>query len=101
MRRALIAVAVLFASRTALAEPCGSRTWIAVHADSVLDSKIASHVLSELRADLSAQDIDVCESDGATPPAARISIVLANGPGSVSIRIAVRDAVTAKDLSRT
>ncbi len=104
MRRPLIGLAVaLLSSRASAADDCDAASkhpWVAVATDPKLGSE-GDRVRRELRADLAPQAIDVCDASRAGTPIAKIELSPAESERAVSIRLQIRDALTAKEVART
>ena len=83
------------------APACGrnGRSWVAVHASDQLARELESFV-DLLRAELASRSIDLCApgDEGRQPPLATIEV--SSGPDAVTLGVEVRDAVTAKHVSR-
>lgn len=103
-RTALFAVAMSCTRSARAEEGCDAnskRPWVAVAYDASLGAADADRVRRELRADLAPQAIDVCDATREGTPIARIELSPAPAAHAVSIRLEIRDAITAKDVART
>jgi len=100
---AIVAISTLFDRPASCDEPsaCGrsGRPWVGVHASDDLSRSLGSFV-ELLRAELVSRAIDLCSSvdPGRPPPLAAIEV--SSGPDAVTLGVEVRDAVTAKHVSR-
>ena len=83
------------------APACGrsGRSWVGVHASAELPRGLGSFI-ELLRAELASRRIDLCSSvdEAREPPLATIEV--SSGPDAVTLGVEVRDAVTAKHVSR-
>jgi hypothetical protein len=83
------------------AAACGrrGRPWVGVHTPDDLPRSLSSFV-GLLRAELASRGIDLCTSvdAGQEPPLATIEV--SSAPDSVALGVEVRDALTAKHVSR-
>jgi hypothetical protein len=77
----------------------GGRPWVAVHTPDDLPRGLGSFV-GLLRAELAPRGIDLCTSVDAGPERPLATIDLSSAPDAVSLGVEVRDAVTAKHVSR-
>ncbi|HEX4517050.1 MAG TPA: hypothetical protein VH054_26065 [Polyangiaceae bacterium] len=103
MRRAVVIAAIVALSHRARADDCDATSkhpWVAVAADARLGAE-GERVRRELRADLAPQAVDVCDATREGAPIARIELSPVEGARAVSIRLEIRDALTAKEVART
>jgi hypothetical protein len=77
----------------------GGRPWVAVHTPDDLPRGLGSFV-GLLRAELASRGIDLCTSVDASPEGRLATIDVSSAPDAVSLGVEVRDAVTAKHVSR-
>jgi hypothetical protein len=104
-RRTSAAAAILvLAGRAASAdepEACGrgGRPWVGVHASDGLSPGLGAFV-QLLRVELGSRSIDLCSSVDADRPPPLATIEVTSGPDAVTLGVEVRDAVTAKHVSR-
>ncbi|HEY3821903.1 MAG TPA: hypothetical protein VGL81_32275 [Polyangiaceae bacterium] len=103
---AALAVVVLFAlvDRTSWgAEPatCGRdpRPWVDVRTTGELSPSLGQFV-DLLRAELASRHIDLCATVDAERPPPLATVEVSSGPDAVTLGVEVRDAVTAKHVSR-
>ena len=77
----------------------GGRPWVEVRASGELPRGLGSFV-ELLRAELASRSIELCASIDEGRPAPLATIAVSSGPDAVTLGVEVRDAVTAKHVSR-
>lgn len=98
-----VATATIVVRPANAAEPsrCGAsgRPWVQVRASSDLPKELSAFV-ELLRAELSSRGLDLCEAADQGAPAPVAVVDVSPQPQSVTLTVEVRDALTAKHVSR-